>query len=107
MNRFWLKIAGFVVVAIVVVISVYVLWPAKSPDAGQTTKDSVRKLATGPKRQLKIEDFQSSAGSRLQDISPQEQELRQKAVLLSTLYRDPNSPEATLVFLLQVWPICV
>jgi len=94
MNRFWLKITGLGVVAIVVVIGAYVLWLAKSPDAGQATKDSTRKLATGPKRQLKPEDFQSAAASRLQDIGPKEQELRQKAVLLSTLYRDPNSPEA-------------
>ena len=77
MEKFWLKIIGLVLVAVIVIAGVYVLWPVKTPDAGQATKDSARKLATGPKRQLKIEDFQSSASSRLQDIGPNEQELRQ------------------------------
>jgi hypothetical protein len=94
MNRFWLKITGLVVVAVIVIAGVYVLWHAKTPHSGQTPKQRASKLATEPKRQLKPEDFQSAAASRLQDIGPKEQELRQKAVLLSTLYRDPNSPEA-------------
>jgi len=91
MNRFWLKIIGLV--AVIVIAGVYVLWP-KTPNSGQRPKQRTSKLATEPKRQLKPEDFQSAAGSRLQDIGPKEQELRQKAALLSTLYRDPNSPEA-------------
>jgi hypothetical protein len=94
MNRFWLKIAGLVVVVVTIIAGVYVLWYAKTPHSGQIPKHSTSKLASQPKRQLKPEDFQSAAGSRLQDIGTKEQELRQKAVLLSALYRDPNSPEA-------------
>ena len=94
MNRFWLKIIGLVVVAVIVIAGVYGLWYAKTPNSGQTPKQRTSKLANQPKRQLKPEDFQSAAGSRLQNIGPKEQEFRQKAVLLSTLYRDPNSPEA-------------
>lgn len=94
MKKFWLKITGLVVVVVIIIAGVYVLWLAKSPDAGQTTKDSTSKLSTEPKRQLAPEDFQSGAVSKLEERNPREQQLRQKAALLSTLYRDPNSPEA-------------
>jgi len=96
-----LKITGLSIFVLAVIIGVYVLWPAKSPDVRQipqqdastsTIQPNIEKPQ--PKQQLTPEDFQPAATSRLQDQNPREQELRQRAALLSSIYRNPDSPEA-------------
>lgn len=101
MNRFWLKISGLVALIISLTIGVCVLWPTKSPDTKQTPQRETSALANQPgiekpqsKHQLTPEDFQLAATSKLEDQNPRQQELRQAAVLLSTIYRNPHSPEA-------------
>jgi type IV secretory pathway VirB10-like protein len=59
MNRFWLKIAGLVVVVVIIIAGVYLLWP-KTPNSRQAPKERTSVLAAQPKRQLKPEDFQWS-----------------------------------------------
>ena len=83
------------------IIGVYFLWPAKSPDVGQLPQQDTGTSAIQPKidnpqpkRQLAPEDFQQSATSRLQDQNPRQQELRERAAMLSSLYRNPDSAEA-------------
>jgi hypothetical protein len=101
MKRLRLKITGLVFFVLAAVIGVYVLWPAKSPDVGQirqkdTSVSAVQPSAENPQpnRQLAPEDFQPVATSRLQDQNPRQQELRDRAALLSSLYRNPDSPDA-------------
>ena len=96
-----LKITGLVFFVLAAVIGVYILWPAKSPDVEQILQQDAA-ISTiqpntenpQPKRQLTPEDFQQSATSRLQDQNPREQELRDRAAMLSSIYRNPGSPEA-------------
>jgi hypothetical protein len=101
MKRFWLKITGLTIFVLAAIIGVYILWPAKSPDVGQIPQQDVA-ISTiqpntenpQPKRQLKAEDFQPTATSRLQDQNPREREFRERAAMLSSLYRNPDSVEA-------------
>lgn len=101
MKRLWLKITGLAIFVLAAVIGIYVLWPAKSPDVGQiqqrdASTSTVQPSAENPqpKRQLTPEDFQQSATTQPQDRNPREQELRERAALLSSLYRNPDSVEA-------------
>jgi hypothetical protein len=101
MKRFWLKITGLAIFVLAAVIGVYILWPAKSQDVGQLPQQDAITSAVQPKtenpqpkRQLEPQDFQQSAASRLQDQNPREQELRERAALLSSLYRNPDSVDA-------------
>lgn len=101
MKRFWLKITCLVALIVTFAIGVYVFWPAKSLDVGQIPQKETSNSAIQPKtdnlqpkRQLTPEDFQQSATSRLQDQNPRQQELRDRAAMLSSMYRNPGSPEA-------------
>lgn len=101
MKRFWLKITGLVFFVFVIIIGVYALWPVKSPDVGQIPQQDASTSTIQPNtenpqpnRQLTPEDFQPTATSRLQDQNPREQQLRDRAALLSSLYRNPDSAEA-------------
>jgi hypothetical protein len=101
MKRFWLKITGLAIYILAAIIGVYILWPAKSPDVEQINQQDASTSAVQPnagnpqpKRQLEPEDFHQSATSRLQGQNPRQQELRDRAALLSSLYRNPDSPEA-------------
>ena len=86
MNISILKIVGLTIFILVAIVVVYVLWPAKSPDVGQTPQRDASTSAVQPsgenpqpKRQLEPQDFQQSATSRLQDQNPRQQELRDRA----------------------------
>lgn len=101
MKRFWLKITGLIFFVLAAIAGVYVLWPAKSPDVGKLPPQEVSTSAVQqkienpqPKRQLTPEDFQTTATSRLQNQNPREQELRDRAAMLSSIYRNPDSVEA-------------
>jgi len=101
MKRLWLKITGLTFFVLAAIIGVYILWPAKSPDLEQIQQQDASTSAIKPstdnqqpKRQLTPEDFQTAATTRLQDENPREQELRKRAALLSSLYRNPDSLEA-------------
>lgn len=101
MKRLWLKINGLTIFVLASIIGVYILWPAKSQDVGQIRQQDASTSAIQPniynpqpKRQLEPEDFQQSATSRLQDRNPREQELRDRAAMLSSLYRNPDSADA-------------
>jgi hypothetical protein len=101
MKRFWLKITGLVFFVLAAIIGIYILWPAKSPDVEQTPQQDASTSAVQPntenpqpKRQLEPQDFQPTAASRLQDQNPRQQQLRERAALLSSLYRNPDSVEA-------------
>jgi len=100
-NIYRLKITGLTIFVLAAVIGVYVLWPAKSPDVRQIPQQDTSTSAIQPsiekqqpKRQLTPDDFQTSATTRLQDRNPREQELRDRAALLSSLYRNPDTPDA-------------
>ena len=100
-NIYKLKIIGLVFFVLAAIIGIYTLWPAKSPDVGQAPRQDAGTSAIQPnienpqpKRKLEPQDFQQSATSRLQDENPREQQLRERAALLSSLYRNPGSPEA-------------
>jgi len=76
-------------------IGVYVLWPAKSPDVRQQIQQQDTSTSTiqpnidnpQPKRQLTAEDFQPAATSKLQDRNPRLQQHRDRAAMLSSIYR--------------------
>lgn len=101
MKRFWLTITGLTIFVLAAIIGVYILWPAESSDVEQLPPQDVSISAiqpntenAQPKRQLEPQDFQPTATSRLQDQNPRQQELRERAALLSSLYRNPDSVEA-------------
>lgn len=101
MKRFWLKITCLVALILTFAIGVYILWPPKSQDVGHIPQQDASTSAIQPntenpqpKRQLEPQDFQPSAASRPQDQKPRERELRDRAALLSSLYRNPDSAEA-------------
>ena len=94
MKRFWLKIASLTIFVLAAVIGVYVLWPAKSPDVGQIPPQDASTSAVQPnmenrepKSQLTPQDFQPAATSKLQDRNPRLQQHRDRAALLSSIYR--------------------
>ena len=101
MKRLWLKITGLAIFVLAAIIGFYILWPAKSPEERQfplqdTSTPAIQPNTDNPqpKRQLTPEDFQQSATSRLQDQNPRQQELRDRAAMLSSMYRNPDSVEA-------------
>ena len=101
MKRLWLKTTGLAIFVLAAIAGVYILWPAKSPNERQIQQQDASTSAVQPKienphpkRQLEPQDFQPTAASRLQDQNPREQELRDRAALLSSLYRNPDSVEA-------------
>ena len=101
MKRCLQKIVGLAIFVLAAIIGVYILWPAKSQDVGQITQQDASTSAVQPsienpqpKRQLTPEDFQTSAHSRPQDRNPREQELRERAAMLRSLYRNPDSVES-------------
>ncbi|HIJ52339.1 MAG TPA: hypothetical protein HPP66_04195 [Planctomycetes bacterium] len=94
MKIFWLKITGLTIFVFAAIIGVYVLRPAKSPDVGQKQQqdDSTSAIQPSaenpqPKRQLSPDDFQPAATSKLQDRNPRQQQHRDRAALLSSIYR--------------------
>ncbi|MBW8039615.1 MAG: hypothetical protein FVQ85_06405 [Planctomycetes bacterium] len=107
MNIYILKITGLAIFVLAAIIGVYILWPAESPDVEQIKQQDASTSAIQPKtenpqpkRQLTPQDFQLVATSRLQDQNPRQQELRDKAAMLSSIYRNPDSPEAAKA---RVW----
>jgi len=94
MKRFWLKITGLVFFVFVAIIGVYILRPAKQPAVGQIQQQDASTSAIQPnienpqpKRQLKPQDFQPAATSKLQDRNPRLQQHRDRAAMLSSIYR--------------------
>lgn len=94
MKGLWLKITGLTIFVLAAIIGVYVLWPADSPDVRQIPQQKVSTSTIQPnienpqaKRQLTPDDFQPAATSKLQDRNPRQQELRNRAALLSSIYR--------------------
>lgn len=100
-DKYILKITGLAIFILAAIIGIYILWPVKSPDVRQMPQQDASTSAIQPsvgnlqaKHQLTPDDFQQSATSRLQDENPRERELRDRAALLSSLYRNPDSVEA-------------
>ena len=101
MSIYILKITGLAIFVLAAIIGVYILWPAKSPRVEQIPQQDASTSSVQPntenpqpKRQLEPQDFQQTATSRPQDQNPRQQELRERAALLSSLYRNPDSVEA-------------
>jgi len=92
MKKLWLKITLLVVLIAGVIVGVYTLWPAKSSDTKQD--NTVSKAQLQAKRQLDPKDFQMSANSKSEHPDPREEEHRQTAALLTTIYRNPYDPQA-------------
>ena len=100
MNIYILKIAGLAIFVLASIIGVYILWPVKSLDVGQVQQQDVSTSTIQPsienpqpKRQLTPQDFQPAATSKLQDRNPRQQEHRDRAAMLSSIYRNPDSPD--------------
>jgi len=94
MNRLRLKITGLAIFVFAAIIGVYILWPAKSPDVRHIPQQDAITSVIQPsienpqsKRQLTPQDFQPAATSKLQDRNPRQQEHRDRAALLSSIYR--------------------
>ena len=94
MNIYILKITGLAIFVLAAIIGVYILRPAKSPDVGQIQQQDVSTSTIQPnienpqpKRQLAPDDFQPTATSKLQDRNPRQQQHRDRAALLSSIYR--------------------
>ncbi|HUS71850.1 MAG TPA: hypothetical protein VMY06_02205 [Sedimentisphaerales bacterium] len=95
MKKVWLKITGLTILVLAAVIGIYILfWPVKQPDVGQIPQQDASSSAIQPsvenpqpKRQLAPEDFQPAATSKLQDRNPRLQQHRDRAAMLSSVYR--------------------